>query len=96
MSCAPAGSSSSGTHDRNYQNESRFLEIDEPSRILFDHLSYPYFQTTITLTPAEDGCQLHWVMAFNDAATCASVRSFAGDGLEKNLDRLTAELNAES
>ncbi|MCC9631043.1 SRPBCC family protein [Blastopirellula sp. JC732] len=82
-----------GPNGADYLNESRFLEIVAPTRIVFDHQSAPHFQSTLTFAPAEKGCHLHWRMAFDDAQTCANVRSFAGDGLEQNLDRLTATLD---
>ncbi|EAQ76837.1 hypothetical protein DSM3645_17901 [Blastopirellula marina DSM 3645] len=38
-----------------YPNESRFVEIIEPTRIVFDHLAAPIFQTIQALAPVEEG-----------------------------------------
>ncbi|PQO26245.1 SRPBCC domain-containing protein [Blastopirellula marina] len=83
-----------GPDGKNYQNDSRFLEITEPTEILFRHLSAPHFQTTIRYEPLEQGCRLDWQMAFDDAHTRDAVAKFAGDGLAQNVDRLTATLSA--
>ncbi|UUO07683.1 SRPBCC domain-containing protein [Blastopirellula sp. J2-11] len=82
-----------GPDGTDYPNESRFVEIIEPTRIVFDHLAAPKFQTILALAPVEEGCRIDWCMVFEDAKTRADVCSYSGDGLEQNLNRLVATLS---
>ncbi len=81
---------------KDFLNESRFVEIAEPTRIMFDHVCAPRFQAILRFVPADGGCQIDWCMVFDDAQTCANVAKFAGDGLEQNLNRLVATLKRRS
>jgi len=78
---------------KDFLNDSRFVEIVEPSRIVLDHLSSPHFQADITIHPTDEGCRLDWRMIFEDSKTRENVAKFAVDGLEQNLNRLSAALN---
>jgi len=82
-----------GPNGADYQNESVFVEVVKPERIVFDHVSRPRFQMTLTLD-ANGGTKttIIWRMLFETADECAKVRVFAVDANEQNLDRLEAEL----
>jgi hypothetical protein len=76
----------------NYPNESVFVEVVEPERIVLRHESGPKYEMTITLAEEGDGTRLTWRMQFPSEADCAKVRPLAVPANEQNLDRLEAEL----
>ena len=81
-----------GPNGADYQNESVFVEIVKPERIVLDHVSDPKFQMTLTLDDQAGETAIGWRMRFETAEQCAKVKVFAVDANEQNLDRLEAEL----
>jgi uncharacterized protein YndB with AHSA1/START domain len=81
-----------GPNGADYQNESVFVEIVKPERLVFNHVSGPKFQMTLTLDDRAGKTAIAWRMRFETAAECAKVKVFAVDANEQNLDRLDAEL----
>ena len=76
----------------NYPNESVFVEVAEPERIVFRHVSGPRFEMTVTLAEHGGRTKLTWRMLFESAVECEKVRKFAVDANEQNFDRLEAQL----
>ncbi len=81
-----------GPDGTDYQNESRFLRLVEPSLVVIAHDCEPYFQAHFLLEDCDEGCKIDWHQVFRDAATCARVAGYAGDANEQNIDRLVAVL----
>jgi uncharacterized protein YndB with AHSA1/START domain len=82
-----------GPNGADYQNESVFVEVVKLGRIVFNHVSRPRFQMTLTLdASARTKTTITWRMLYETADECAKVRVFAVDANEQNLDRLEAEL----
>jgi uncharacterized protein YndB with AHSA1/START domain len=81
-----------GPNGADYQNESVFVEIVKPERIVLDHVSPPQFQLTLTLDDQAGETAIGWRMRIETAEQCAKVKIFAVDANEQNLDRLEAEL----
>ena len=76
-----------------YPNESVFVEIVGPGRIVFRHLTPIHeFQMTVTFEEQDGKTRLTWRMLFNSAAECDEVRSSAAAANEQNFDRLQAHL----
>jgi uncharacterized protein YndB with AHSA1/START domain len=76
-----------------YENVSRFVTIDAPERIVFEHLGpMHWYRMTITLAECPGGTRLTWHMAFASAEECAKVRDFVLPANEENFDRLAAHL----
>ena len=76
-----------------YANESVFVEIVKPERIVFRHLRPIHeFQMTITFVEQDGKTRLEWRMLFPSAAECATVKMYAVDANEQNFDRLEAQL----
>ena len=73
-------------------NESVFVEVTKPERIVFKHISIPQFEVTLTFAEHDAKTQIGWRMLFGTSAECERVRKFAARGNEENLDRLEAEL----
>lgn len=76
-----------------YPNESVFVEVVKPERIVFRHLSGHEFVMTVTLAEQGDGTRVTWCMRHETAKECAKVKSFAVAANEQNFDRLAAELD---
>jgi uncharacterized protein YndB with AHSA1/START domain len=78
-----------GSHPR---NESVFLELDEPSRLVIHHVSLPRYVLTVTLAPDAGGTAITWSQEFEDAAVAARIRHIVEPANEQNLDRLESVL----
>jgi uncharacterized protein YndB with AHSA1/START domain len=76
----------------NYPNESIFVEVAPPERIVFKHVSAPQFEMTITFTKQGDTTVVGWRQVFNTAAECQRVARFAVEANEQNLDRLASQV----
>ncbi|MEP6637188.1 MAG: SRPBCC domain-containing protein, partial [Acidobacteriota bacterium] len=73
-----------------YKNESHFVEIVEPERIVLDHVSGPMFQVTATFDEEDEKTRLTFRMLFATVAECEKVKTYAVEANEQNLDRLQA------
>jgi uncharacterized protein YndB with AHSA1/START domain len=82
-----------GPDGKDYQNKHTFVEISQPRRVVFQHLSSPRFQLTVSLDDAGNGkTKITWRQLFESAGECARIKVYAIDGNEQNLDRLAAHL----
>lgn len=81
-----------GPDGTDYQNESIFVEIVRPERIVFDHVSGPRFRATVTFTGQAGKTLVDWRMLFETAAEYDKVKGFAVEGNRQNLDRLEERL----
>ena len=81
-----------GPNGADYPNQSVFVEIVKPERIVFDHLSGPAFQVTATFAEEAGKTRLTFRMLFETAAECDKVKRIAVGANEENFDRLEAEL----
>lgn len=81
-----------GPDGKDYENESVFLEVSAPERVVFDHISGHRFRMTITLSPEAEQTRITWRMLFDTPAERARIEVFAAGANEENLDRLEAEL----
>lgn len=76
-----------------YPNESVFVEVAAPERIVFEHLSDHHFRMTITFAAQEGGRTLvGWRQVFDTAAERQRIARFVIEANEQNLDRLAAEV----
>jgi len=81
-----------GPNGADFLNESVFIEVLAPQRIVIEHVSAPRFQLTITLVPEAGTTLLTWRQRFPSAAECDKIRALAVPANEQNLDRLAAHL----
>jgi uncharacterized protein YndB with AHSA1/START domain len=75
-----------------YPNESVFVEVVRPERIVLEHVSGPRFRLTITLASEAGRTRLTWRQRFPTAAECDKIKAVAIPANEQNLDRLEAQL----
>jgi len=82
-----------GPDGANYPNESVFLDIVAPERIVLEHLSKGH-HFILTITFSERGAQtlLGWRQLFDTAAHRDRIAPVVQGANEENLDRLAAEL----
>ena len=80
-----------GPNGSHHPNESVFLELAAPSRLVIHHVSAPRFVLTVDLAPRDGGTTITWTGVFEDAAVAARIRHIVEPANEQNLDRLTAE-----
>ena len=81
-----------GPDGANYPNESVFVEVVAPERVVFDHLSGHHFRMTITFAPQGPGTLVGWRQVFDTAAERQRIAKFVLEANEQNLDRLAAEV----
>jgi uncharacterized protein YndB with AHSA1/START domain len=76
-----------------HPNESVFLAVEAPARIVFRHVSEAHpFEMTITLDEQGGGTRMTWRMRHQNAEHCAKVTPIVMRANEENFDRLAAEL----
>lgn len=76
-----------------YPNESIFVEISAPERIVFDHVSTHQFRMTHTFEDLGGKTRLAWQMLHISAADCEKVKPYVPRSNEENFDRLEAVLS---
>lgn len=81
-----------GPDGTNYKNHSVFVEIVDPERIVFDHVSGHKFRVIATFAEQAGKTKLTFRMLFDTVAECERVKVFAVEANEQNFDRLAAEL----
>lgn len=81
-----------------YPNESEFVAVDPPRRIVFVHQRPMHrFTTTMTFEPlAGSQTRLTWRMVFDDRREVEKLGSFLVAANEQNFDRLAAVLATTS
>lgn len=81
-----------GPDGKDYRNESVFVSVDPPERVVFRHVSGHRFEMTITFEEEGEETVLGWRQLFETAAERHRVAEFAIAANEQNLDRLEAVL----
>ena len=81
-----------GPNGADYPNESVFVEVVRPERIVLDHVSRPRFRLTITLVSEAGQTRITWRQRFPSAAERDRFEARAVRANEENLDRLEAEV----
>ncbi|MEX2546095.1 MAG: SgcJ/EcaC family oxidoreductase [Phycisphaeraceae bacterium] len=82
-----------GPDGADYQNESVFVEVVKPEKVVFDHCEPIHrFQMTMTFSQENGRTKLTWRMCFESAQECARVKSLVGEANEQNFDRLEEHL----
>lgn len=81
-----------GPDGAQYPNHSEFVQVAPPERVVFNHVSVPQFEMTITFDEQEGGTVIGWLQRFESAEACQRVAKFAVAANEQNLDRLAAHV----
>ncbi|MEZ4302651.1 MAG: SRPBCC domain-containing protein [Polyangiaceae bacterium] len=75
-----------------YKNESTFVEVTEPSKVVIQHLSSPRYVLTIAIAAHEGGAEIRWDQEFEEIAVAERIQKIVGPANEQNLDRMEAVL----
>lgn len=82
-----------GPDGKDYANESVFVVVDQPSKIIFDHVCAPLFQLQATFDEAGPGLtRITFTQIFESAELFEKIKDFIAEKNEENLDRLEEEL----
>ena len=84
-----------GPNGSQHPNESAFLELHAPSKVVIHHVSKPRYVLTITMAAHDHGTAITWSQEFEDAAGAARIRHIVEPANEQNLDRLVSVLAEE-
>src|SRR5262249_42104195 len=83
-----------GPDGTDYPNESVFLEVVPPERVVFEHISEGHhFFMTITFSPQGDRTLVGWRQVFDTAEHRERIAPYVIPANEQNLDRLAAEVS---
>ena len=82
-----------GPDGTNYPNESEFVEIIPPQKVVIRHACQPFFTLSILIEESANGSVLHWIQEFDSEEVAEMVASVVIPGNEQNIDRLIAEVN---
>jgi len=81
-----------GPDGTDYKNESVFREIEQPARIVFDHVSSPRFRVVATFDAECGKTRVTFRMIFESVEALERVKSFVPECNEQNFDRLAVQL----
>ncbi len=81
-----------GPDGTNYANESVFVEVVAPERVVIEHLGGHHFTLRITLAAHGHQTEVGWHQLFDTAAERARIAEIVIPANEQNLDRLAAEV----
>ena len=84
-----------GPDGRDFANESRFVEIVVPERIVLDHIVASRFRLTVLFEELGGRTKLTFRQLFETSAVYDQVKKFAVQGNEDNLDRLASAVEAK-
>jgi uncharacterized protein YndB with AHSA1/START domain len=79
-----------GPDGTDYRNETKFVEIVVPERIVLDHVSPPRFRLTVLFEALGDHTKLTFRQLFETSSVYDQVKRFAVQGNEDNFDRLAS------
>ena len=82
-----------GPDGKDYKNHSIFREINDPEKIVFEHISGPQFQVTVTFKNQGPDTGVTFRMLFDSPEVCADIKTYAVEANEQNFDRLMEELS---
>jgi uncharacterized protein YndB with AHSA1/START domain len=82
-----------GPDGRDYKNESVFVEIRPPERIVFDHVSGPHFRVTASFEDLGGRTKVTFRQLFESAAVFKRLKPVAVPGNEENFDKLEQHLS---
>lgn len=81
-----------GPDGTDYPNESVFVEVLPEQRVVFNHVSAPSFEMSITFSDHGPRTAVGWRQRFASADECRRIAAIAVPANEQNLDRLAALL----
>jgi len=81
-----------GPDGSHHPNESVFLELHAPFKVVIQHVSPPRYVLTVTVAAHQAGTAITWAQEFEGPAVAARIRHIVEPANEQNLDRLLSVL----
>ena len=81
-----------GPQGKHHRNESVFVEIEPPRKIVIQHVSEPKFRLTILLASSSSGTVVSWSQTFESSEVASRIEHIVVPANEQNLDRLSVEV----
>lgn len=81
-----------GPDGADYPNESVFVEVVPPERVVVEHFSVHHFILTITFAAQDGKTVVGWRQVFDTAAEARRIARIVVPANEQNLDRLAAQV----
>lgn len=81
-----------GPDGKNYENESRFVEVKENELIVIEHFSGHHFFLTLRFEPRNESTLVHWEQLFDSVEHFEQIREFVSVANDQNLDKYAAEV----
>lgn len=81
-----------GPNGANYPNESVFVELVKPERIVLDHVNHPKFRAIATFQDEGGRTKATFQQLFPTPAEFEALRTLVTRANEENFDRIEAEL----
>lgn len=75
-----------------YRNESVFLEVEPPRKMVIQHISEPRYLLTVLLESSAAGTVVSWTQVFENPDVAKRIEHIVVPANEQNLDRLEAEV----
>lgn len=87
-----------GPDGTEFDNLSRFVAVDPPQRVVYEHVeaAHSFTMTTVWADVAPDQTELTWRMELADTPEHAAARDFIQRANEQNFDRLSAFLEPDA
>lgn len=85
-----------GPDGRDYPNETHYVEVTRPERLVYEHVSPPKFRSTVTFDDSEGKTKVTVHMLFESAEVREQVAREHGavEGLHQTLERLGEQLDS--
>lgn len=77
-----------GPDGKDYENESRFLEVVLNKRIVIEHVLGHYFILTLEFIATEGKTIINWQQLFDSPEHYQKIAAFVSEANQQNLDRL--------
>jgi uncharacterized protein YndB with AHSA1/START domain len=81
-----------GPDGKDHPNESVFVDVVAPERVVFEHFSGHHFVMTLTFTAQGDKTLVGWRQVFDTASHRERIAKFVVEANEQNLNRLANEV----
>ena len=83
-----------GPDGKNYPNQVKFLEIQRPEFIIYQHFK-PNYKMTMRFEDRCGSTELIWFMEFESNPENEKLKNFLTEANQQNFDRLEAYLNTQ-
>lgn len=81
-----------GPDGKDYENESRFIQVKENELIVIEHFSGHHFFLSLRFESQGDSTLVHWQQLFDTVEHYEQIREFVSPANDQNLDKYVLEV----